>query len=107
MEPSHATRRSATGRTGPRSLVVRRAERKTPMLFAILELGDFAVITLLIIVFAGGRAAASAYLRPADGHRLKNVEHRLDLILTHLGIDYVPPSKSAWQELADAGQKIS
>jgi hypothetical protein len=32
----------------------------------------------------------------------------LDLILTHLGIDYVPPPKAAWQELADdPARKIS
>jgi ribosomal protein L7/L12 len=57
------------------------------MLFAILEFGDFAVIALLILVFAGARAAASAYLRPTDRERLQRLEHKLDLILTHLGID--------------------
>ena len=57
------------------------------MLFAILEFGDFAVITLLILVFAGGRAAATAYLRPTDRERLQRLEHKLDLIRTHLGID--------------------
>jgi len=84
------------------------------MLFSVLEFGDFAVITLLILVFASGRAAASAYLWPAErerlrlGERLRLVEHRLDLILTHLGIDYVPPPKSAWQEVADEpGNKIA
>jgi hypothetical protein len=78
------------------------------MLFAVLEFGDFAVIALLILVFAGGRAAASAYLWPADRDRLRRLEHRLDLILTHLGIDYVPPPKFGWQELADdPGRKIS
>jgi hypothetical protein len=77
------------------------------MLFAVLEFSDFVMIGLLILVFAGGRAAASAYLWPADRDRLRRVEHRLDLVLTHLGIDYVPPSKSAWEELADSGQKIN
>lgn len=78
------------------------------MLFAGLEFSDFAVIALLILVFAGGRAAASAYLWPADRDRLQRVEQKLDLILTHLGIDYVPPPKSAWQELADdPGHKIA
>jgi hypothetical protein len=78
------------------------------MLFAVLEFGDFAVIALLILAFAGGRAVVSAYLRPADRDRLQRVEQKLDLILTHLGIDHVPPPKSPWQELADdPGYKIA
>jgi hypothetical protein len=71
------------------------------MLFAILDFGDFAIIALLILILAGG-AAASTYLRPVDRDHLQRIEHKLDLILTHLGIDYVPPpSKTAWQGLAD------
>ena len=65
------------------------------MLFAILEFGDFAIIVLLILAFAGGRSVVSAYLQPADRNRLRRVkqkldrvEQKLDLILTHLGIDY-------------------
>ena len=78
------------------------------MLFAVLDFGDFVVIALLILIFAGGRAAASAYLRPPDRDRLLRVEQKLDLILTHLGMDYVPPPKSAWQDLADdPGHKIA
>jgi hypothetical protein len=77
------------------------------MLFAVLEFGDIAIIAFLILVLKGSQTAASAYLRPAGGDPLRQVEHKLDLILTHLGIAYVPPSKSAWQELADAGQKIN
>jgi hypothetical protein len=77
------------------------------MLFAVLEFWDFALIALLIIIFAGGGAAASAYLRPRDRRRLERIEHKLDLILTHLGIDYVPPIKATWQQLAeDPDRKI-
>jgi hypothetical protein len=76
------------------------------MLFAVLEFGDYAIIAGLIAVFSGGRAAISAYLRPSNW--LERVERKLDLVLTHLGIDYVPPPKSAWQELADEpGHKIA
>jgi hypothetical protein len=71
------------------------------MLFALLEFGDFAIIAALILLFAGGGAAASRYLRPADRDRLQRIEHKLDLLLTHLGIEYVAPPKAAWQELAD------
>ncbi len=77
------------------------------MLFAILELSDFGIILAIVAVFSGG-AAASAYLRPADRNRLERVEQKLDLILTHLGLDYTPPRKAAWQELAaDPSRKIS
>ncbi len=71
------------------------------MLFAVLELSDFAIIGLLILVLAGGRAAVSAYRPSTNIARLERLEHKLDLILTHLGINYVPPPKTAWQELAD------
>jgi ribosomal protein L7/L12 len=61
------------------------------MLFAVLELGDFAIVAFLMFVFGGGRAAASAFLRPRDREQLQRVEHKLDLLLSHLGIDdHVP-----------------
>jgi len=77
------------------------------MLFAVLEFRDFAFIAVLII-FLGGGAAAWGLRRPADPERLRRVEQKLDLILTHLGIDYVPPPKAIWQELAgDPAHKIA
>ena len=71
------------------------------MLFGVLEFTDVAVIAGLILLLAGGGAAARAYARPADHDRLRRVEYKLDLVLTHLGIEYVPPAKAAWQALAD------
>jgi hypothetical protein len=77
------------------------------MIFAVLELSDFAVILLIVAVFSGG-AAATAYARPPASDRLERVEHKLDLILTHLGLDYTPPPKAPWQELAaDPSRKIA
>jgi len=77
------------------------------MLFAVLEFFDYGIILLIVAVFSGG-AAATVYLRPADQSRLERVEHKLDLILTHLGLDYTPPPKAQWQELAaDPSRKIS
>jgi hypothetical protein len=55
----------------------------------------------MIRLFARGGAAGPSYLRPADRDRLQRIEHKLDLILKQLGIEYVPPPKAAWQELAD------
>jgi ribosomal protein L7/L12 len=81
---------------------------RTPVLIAALGFSDFALIAAMLAVVAGGRAAASAYLPPAERDKLQRVEQKLDLILAHLGIDYVPPSKASWQELADdPKQKIN
>jgi hypothetical protein len=71
------------------------------MLLANAVSGDTVFIAMVILLVAGGGAVASAYLRPADRDRLLRIEHKLDLILTHLGIEYVPPPKTGWQELAD------
>jgi hypothetical protein len=77
------------------------------MLLAVLEFGDFAIIALIVVILTGG-AAASTYVRSADPERLRRIEHKLDLILTHLGLDYTPPPKAAWQELAtDPARKIA
>ena len=80
------------------------------MLFALFEASEWTVIALLIliVVLTGKRTAASGYLRPVNQERLQRIEHKLDLILTQLGINYVPPPNSAWQELADdPGAKIA
>ncbi len=77
------------------------------MLFAVLGLGDFAIIACLIIVLGAG-TAASTRVRSPDPELLRRVEQKLDLILSHLGIDYVPPPKSSWQKLAsDPMKKIA
>jgi hypothetical protein len=76
------------------------------MLFALLEFGDFCIIAALIMVFAGGGAAATVYRRPrgrrtVDRERLQRIEDKLDLVLTHLGVKYAPPPKAEWQGIAD------
>lgn len=73
------------------------------MLFAVLEFTDFAIIAAIVAVLAGGTAAARSYFRPADRERLARVEQKIDLLLTHSGLDYTPPAKAAWQALADEG----
>jgi hypothetical protein len=77
------------------------------MSFAALDLFDYFIFFIILVAVAGGGAAASAYMRPADRDRLRRIEHKLDLILTHIGIEYVPPPKAGWQELAnDPTRKI-
>jgi hypothetical protein len=77
------------------------------MLLAVLELSDFLVIFLIVFVLSWG----AAYLSSANAvvlAVLKRIEHKLDLVLTHLGVDYAPPPKATWQELAgDPARKIA
>ena len=82
-------------------------------MFAAVEFTDFAVIAAIVATVGGGAAATTAsysrpYSRPADCERLQRTEHKLDLIMAHLGLDYTPPPKAIWQELAtDPAQKIA
>lgn len=73
------------------------------MLCAVLELADFAIIAGIVAVLAGGTAVARASFGPANQDRLTRVEQKLDLLLTHAGLDYTPAPKDAWQVLADQG----
>ena len=57
----------------------------------MLALSDYAIITLIVIVFAGGSAAYASF-RPADGARLARLERKIDAILRHLNITYVDPA---------------
>jgi len=63
-------------------------------MFAVLDFSDFAGILAIVALFSAGGAAARVYLQPADRDRLERTEHKLDLILTHLGLDYNPPPKA-------------
>jgi ribosomal protein L7/L12 len=72
-------------------------------LLALLEWSDFALIAAIVAVLAGGATAAGGAFRPRDRERLARVEEKLDLLLAHAGIEYVPAPKAAWQELADKG----
>jgi ribosomal protein L7/L12 len=76
--------------------------------FTVLEVSDFAII-VLAVVFAAGAAAAFARLRPADPDQLVlRVEHKLDLIMTHLGLDYATSLHGFWQDLAnDPTRRVS
>lgn len=73
------------------------------MLFAVLEFTDFAIIAAIVAVLAGGTAVARASFGPVNRDRLARVEQKLDLLLTHAGLDYTPATKDAWQVLADQG----
>jgi hypothetical protein len=51
---------------------------------------------------------SSAELSQADATRLRRIEQKLDLILTHLGLEFVASSglDDEARRLADAGRKI-
>jgi hypothetical protein len=77
------------------------------MFFAVVELSDFAIFLAIVAVFSGA-SAASVYLRFGARDRLARVEHKLDLILAHLGLEYAPFATAQWQELAaDPYRKIA
>jgi hypothetical protein len=60
------------------------------MLAMVLDFSDFAIIALVVMVFAG--SSAYAYLSGSDRARLRRLERKLDLILKHLNVPYVEPS---------------
>jgi ribosomal protein L7/L12 len=57
----------------------------TPLL-AILEFGDYAVIAVIVIIFAGG--ASFAAQQRLDLHR---VERKLDAVLKHHSVEFLSP----------------
>ena len=60
-------------------------------MFAVLEITDFLGIMVIVTLFAGGSAAYSLY-KPSDAARLRRVEAKLDLIIKHLGLEYMDPT---------------
>ena len=61
-------------------------------MLAVLEFWDFFWIWFIVglaggSVFAGGRAVIARF-KPSDAARLRRLEEKIDLILTHLGLDY-------------------
>jgi hypothetical protein len=74
-------------------------------MFAVLDIGDYAVIAFLILFLAGG---TGVLLKPRDKGQLVRVEQKIDLLLLHAGIQYVPfadlPPAAA--EALRAGNKI-
>lgn len=61
-------------------------------MFAALEFTDYLIIAVIVIVFAGGSAAANSIFRPADAARLRRLEAKLDLLLRHAGLVYHDPA---------------
>ncbi len=57
-------------------------------MFAMLEPWDFAIIAVIVIVFAGSSAVFSM-ARSADAGQLLRLEGKLNLILKHLNLEYV------------------
>ncbi len=61
------------------------------MLIGVLDCSDFAVIAVIVLLFAGGSAAYSLF-KPSDAARLRRLEGKVDLILRHLGLEYQGPA---------------
>ena len=73
------------------------------MFLAVLEFTDFLLLGVLIYLLMGGTAVASRRSAgdAAAEERLCRMEDKLNVLLTHMGIDYVPRTKERWQRLAD------
>jgi hypothetical protein len=82
---------------------------ESPMILAALDYFDFLIIAVMIIIFAGGTTVATrrSTSDAAAGERLRRMEDKLNLLLTHNGIDYVPRTKERWQRLAESNDKAS
>jgi Ribosomal protein L7/L12 C-terminal domain len=82
------------------------------VVFAALGFPEYAILSLIMILFAGGSAAAYARFKPSDAARLRRLEAKVDLILRHLGLEYHDPVAAALSDevkaLADyPAQKIA
>ena len=77
------------------------------MILATLDIFDFVIIGVLIAVFAGGTTIASrrSGSGAAAGERLRRVEDKLNLLLAHNGIEYVPRANERWQRLAESNER--
>jgi hypothetical protein len=71
------------------------------MLLGMLEVTDFATIVILFACFAALSRVSSRYQAPTTQAQLRRLELKLDAVMKHLGMEYIPPPKAAWQELAD------
>jgi ribosomal L7/L12-like protein len=80
-------------------------------MLATLEPLDFAIIAVIVIVFAGS-STVFAMSRSADSAQLRRLEGKLNLILKHLGLEYkdaailVEPSAEVKALADDPSQKI-
>jgi hypothetical protein len=62
-------------------------------MIATLEFSDYAIIALIVAVFAGaGFRVAASMFQPSDAARLRRLEAKLDLVLRHLGLEYHGPA---------------
>lgn len=68
------------------------------MILAVLEVGDFLILGLLLFAFSAmSQSTGSA----TQKERLRRIEDKLNFLLEHLGAEYVPREKQRWQRLAD------
>lgn len=77
-------------------------------MFALLDFWDFMIVACIVSIFATGSAYAAFSTR--DRVRLGRLERKVDLILRHLNIEYVPGnllSEEVRQLALDPAKKIS
>src|SRR5262245_33244721 len=67
-------------------------------MFAVLDLSDYLVISLITIFFASLSAAAAYRFQPYHAACLRRLEGKVDLILQHLGLEYKGPAPGELSE---------
>ena len=72
------------------------------MQFSSFDFSDLIFLGLFVIL-GSAVAVAQRSFGPANRDRLARVEEKLDLLLTHAGLEYTPAPKAAWQAIADKG----
>ncbi len=79
-------------------------------MFAVLDVIDFALIALIVSVFASGSAVYGMFNK-SDARRLTRLEAKLDAIMKHFNLQYTQPSVGELSDeakaLADQSQTIA
>ncbi len=74
-------------------------------MFAVLELSDFVIVAILVMLFSGGTAVV---LKPRDKLQLLRLEQKVDRLIQHAGLN-TDSTDALTEGVADAlraGKKI-
>ena len=70
-------------------------------MFAVLDVTDFVVIAVIVVLFASG-SSVYAMLNKSEARRMVRLESKLDVIMKHLNIQYAQPPTGTLSDEAKA-----